>query len=388
MPIKLIIAQSNLTLMGGAERVLLKIAQHYNAKIYTAEYEPNNTFKEFKDLDVQAIGRNRLLKLLPYGRISQGLNYGLAFYNLKLREDYDVINAHMAPSHWIRNRNERVLWYCHTPLRDVYDLYEYRLSLKKPYQKPIYKIGINAIRMIDQSIVKNIEFIFANSKNTESRIAKYYGRKDAEVLNGGINYKEFRNNGDYKYFLYPSRISPNKRQEYAISSFRKFRAGLNAKEKDRYKLIICGAVSKDKAFQEYYKKIKEEVRKTQDVQIITGASEKKLAELYSKATAVLYPPLNEDYGLVPLEAMASWKPVIAVNEGGPKETVLHGKTGFLVNSENEMAEKMKYIAEHPSIASDIGKNGRKHVEKNYSWEVFFKKFDKKLQEIKKGKTEK
>ena len=385
MPIKLIIAQSNLTLMGGAERVLLKIAQRYNAKIYTAEYEPNNTFEEFKYLDVQTIGRNSWLKLLPYGRISQGLNYGLAFYNLKLKEDYDVINAHMAPSHWIRNKNERVLWYCHTPLRDVYDLYEYRLSLKKPYQRPVYKIGINAIRRIDQNIVKKIEFIFANSKNTESRIVKYYGRKDAEVLNGGINYKEFKNNGDYKYFIYPSRISPNKRQEYAISAFKKFRAKLSAKEKDKYKLIICGAVSKDKAFQEYYKKIKEEVRKTRNIQIITDASEKKLALLYSRATAVLYPPLNEDYGLVPLEAMASEKPVIAVNEGGPKETVVHGKTGFLVNSEDEMAEKMKYITEHPSIANNIGRNGRKRVEENYSWEVFFKKFDKKLQEIKKRK---
>ena len=56
--------------------------------------------------------------MMPYGRVSQGLNYGLSFYNFKIKEDYDVINAHIAPSHWIRNRNERVLWYVHTPLRD------------------------------------------------------------------------------------------------------------------------------------------------------------------------------------------------------------------------------------------------------------------------------
>ncbi|MEM3245951.1 MAG: hypothetical protein QXN16_04240, partial [Candidatus Micrarchaeaceae archaeon] len=82
------IAQSNLTLYGGAERVILKIAQHYHAKIYTAEYNPDTTFPEFKDLDIIVVGSNKLKKILPYGRVMQGLNYGLSFYNLKL-EDYD-----------------------------------------------------------------------------------------------------------------------------------------------------------------------------------------------------------------------------------------------------------------------------------------------------------
>ena len=62
--------------------------------------------------------------------------------------------------------------------------------------------------------------------------------------------------------------------------------------------------------------------------------------MYSKCTAVLYPPLNEDYGLVPLEAMASGKPIIAANEGGPKETIADNKTGILVNSAEEMANAM------------------------------------------------
>ncbi len=59
---KLVITQANLTLKGGAERVLLKIAQHYDAKIYTAEYDPAKTFEGFEDADVEAIGRQGLLK--------------------------------------------------------------------------------------------------------------------------------------------------------------------------------------------------------------------------------------------------------------------------------------------------------------------------------------
>ena len=106
---------------GGAEDSAALQGEYLHRRV-----RKDNTFEEFKDLDVNVIGKGIHLQALPYGRVSQGLNYGLSFYNLKLKEDYDVINAHMAPSHWIRNRNERVLWYVHTPFRDVYDLYEFR----------------------------------------------------------------------------------------------------------------------------------------------------------------------------------------------------------------------------------------------------------------------
>lgn len=237
---KLVITQANLTLKGGAERVLLKIAQHYDAKIYTAEYDPAKTFEGFEDADVEAIGRQGLLKKLPYGRASQGLNYGLSFYNFRIKDDYDVINAHIAPSHWIRRNNERVLWYCHTPLRDIYDLYNYRLAMKRLHEKPMHIIGAKAVRMLDQGVVRNIEKILTNSYNTRSRVIKYYGRRDASVLGGGIDCKEYKNDGDKKYFFYPSRISPNKRQEYAIRAFNHFKRQVKG-----YKLVIAGSVSHD-----------------------------------------------------------------------------------------------------------------------------------------------
>jgi len=373
------ITQANLTLYGGAERVILKIAQHYHAKIYTAEYNPDTTFPEFRDLDVITIGSfSKLKKILPYGRVMQGLNYGLGFYNLKL-DDYDVINAHIAPSHWIRNKNEKVLWYCHTPLRDIYDLYSFRLSLKKWYQKPVYVLGAKIAKKIDQKEVKRIEFIFANSENVKRRISKYYGREDAVVLNGGIEYEKYANLGDDKYFFYPSRISPNKRQDFALRAFEIFK-----KQNKGYRLILTGAVSKDKAFEDYYNKIKKEAKKIGDIEIFDNISDEKQRELYSKATAVLYTPLNEDYGLVPLEAMASGKPVIAVNEGGPKETIENNKTGFLINDEKEMAAKMAFIAEHPKIAEDMGKRGIERIKKKYSWSRFFNEFDKGLRKVMKA----
>jgi glycosyltransferase involved in cell wall biosynthesis len=376
--LKLIITQANLTLKGGAERVVLKIAQHYKAKIYTAEYDPKNTFEGFRDLDIEVIGKQGMLKAMPYGRASQGLNYGLSFYGLRLRDDYDVINPHMAPSHWIRKNNPRVLWYCHTPLRDVYDLYHYRLSLKKLHEKPVHIIGTRFVKMIDQGVVRDIERIVANSYNVRSRIIKYYGRKDATVLGGGIEYKDFRKGEDEKYFLYPSRISPNKRQDFAIRAFANFKRDVKG-----YKLIIVGPVSQDKFYQSYYSKISALGNAIGNVEIITQVNDSTLNKLYSNCTAVLYPPLNEDYGLVPLEAMASYKPVIAVNDGGMRETIDDRKNGILINSIEEMSSAMKEVAENPHFAKELGKNGRDNVVKHYSWNRFFKEYDKILAQVKK-----
>jgi len=67
MPAKLIITQPNLTLKGGAERVVLKIAEHYNAKIYTCEYSPDKTFSRFKDIDIKVIGKSSFINLAMEG---------------------------------------------------------------------------------------------------------------------------------------------------------------------------------------------------------------------------------------------------------------------------------------------------------------------------------
>ena len=372
---RLAIAQSNLTLMGGAELVLLRIAQHYNPVIYTAEYDRKGTFPEFREFDIRLVSRGHISALLPYSRASQGIDYGLSFYNYRIREDYDVINAHLAPSHWIRNNNDRLLWYCHTPLRDIYDLYEYRMSMRKPYQRPLYRVGAHFVRGMDREVVSRIESIFANSSNTRSRILKYYNR-DAAVLNGGVDFENYTDDGDGKYFLYPSRFSPNKRQEYALEAFRMFK-----KKVKGYSLVLCGGLSRDAFYYSYYKKIVDMATKVGSVRMLPNVSEGRLLRLYSRATAVLYSPVNEDYGLVPLQAMASRKPVISVNEGGPREVIKNGINGFLVDSPGGMAKRMLEVAGDAAVSGAMGRRGLETVRKKYSWRAFFRVFDKEVRRL-------
>lgn len=361
--------QPYLLLRGGAERVILKIAQHYDAKIYTTEFNKEGTFQEFGNADVEVISRDvPLADKLPY-RAAQGLRYGYSFYNLTIKEDYDVINAHISPSEWSRHKNRRVLWYCHTPPREVYDLYYERMKNRSYKDKVLYAAFANAYKLMSGRIVKNIEAIATNSRNTRNRIMKYFDR-DATVVNPGIDYEDYSNKGDGNFFIYPSRIVPTKRQDYVIDAFARYQK--RTKDYSR-KLYIVGALSQDKEHLAYFEKLKK--MRVRNVFFKTNIEDKVLIDMYARSTAVLFAALNEDFGYVPLDAMASGKPIISVNDGGPKETVLNGRTGFLVGSNEGMAERMAFVAEHPKLAEKMGKEGRRHVEKHYSWQAFFRKFD-------------
>ncbi len=351
---------------GGAERVMLKIAQHYDAKIYVHLYDPDATFPEFKDTDINVIGKRSSHRK---GKAASAIIYGTSFYSMKLREDYDLINAHMSPSEWIRNKNPHVLWYCHTPPRIIYDEEISAIKRRSPAKRIAYAPLALVYKMVENRIASKIEGIAANSMNTHDRLKRYLGL-ESKVINPSIDARGFRDRGDDRYFLYPSRIAEEKRQDYAIRAFRRF----SEMSKKRYKLIIAGSLSKRHAeFSEYYERIRHSAGR--DVSFVINPDDDEMKELYSRCTAVLYPPINEDFGIVPLEAMASRKPVIALDEGGPRETIREKETGFLVRSEESMAKHMLHITKNESEADRMGRNGRKLVEKEYTWGAFFKKFD-------------
>ncbi len=378
---KLIILQPYLNIKGGAERVILEIARHYNAKILTMEYNKNTTYSEFSECDIQLIGKKvPLSELLPY-RASQGLRYGYNFYNFKIKEEYDVLNSHISPSEWIRHKNTNVLWYCHTPPREVYDLYSTRMKNRTQKEKILYSSMAHIYRLIAKRTVKKIENIATNSKNTSTRIEKYFSRSST-IIPPGIEYSNYENKSDEHFFFYPSRFIINKQQDYVIRAFKVF---CSKRKDNKYSLILAGTLSNDPEhlkYMEYLKTLSSGLR----VKILTNVDEERLRNLYSTASAVLFAAKNEDYGLVPLEAMASSKPIIALNDGGPTETVIDGKTGYLINSELEMAEKMFILSKNPTLSEALGKAGRKHIIKNYSWKSFFKKLDILLEKTKNSNT--
>jgi glycosyltransferase involved in cell wall biosynthesis len=145
-----------------------------------------------------------------------------------------------------------------------------------------------------------------------------------------------------------------------------------------YKLVIAGCPD-DK---EYFEKIKNMAAVDSDIEIIKALEDEQLIKLYQNCYAVLFTAKNEDWGIVPLEAMACGKPVIAVNEGGVKESIINNKTGFLVEAIPEkICEKMLLLTNNPHLTKKMGEMGIKHSVK-FDWSFFTKKFEDILMEIK------
>jgi glycosyltransferase involved in cell wall biosynthesis len=205
------------------------------------------------------------------------------------------------------------------------------------------------------------------------------------VLYPGVEHENFTCRAYERFFFYPSRIVPEKELEYAIEAFKLFASRQNAKAGSAkpgsgdWKLIIAGSLSKRPEHLNYLKKLQGLC--TKDITIETNVSEERLLDLYSRCYATLFTPVDEDYGLIPLESMASSKPCIARNEGGPRETIIDGRDGFLVNSIFEMADRMERLSNNEELCASLGKSGRAKVIRDFSWERFLKRFGEKAEEV-------
>jgi len=342
----MIICHPYLTSKGGGERVVVKIAERFDSPVYVCEYNKKNLWKEHQNLDVHVLESFR----------PTFFGYRYAFGSLKL--DADVVAAVGHPSQWARRKNSPMLWYCCFPP-----------YIKKEMMK--YPV-LPGMKFAEKRIIDKIEYVFAVSDFIKQKLWEYY-QKDSEVLYPGCDVKKYYSKKYEPYFLYHSSIHPRKRFEYAIEAVHKVR-----KKYPDFKLKISGFP----ADREYINRLKSKLGNAGEM--VENPSDKEMYELFANAYACLYSPMIEDFGIVPTEYMSASKAVIAVNEGGPRETIVNGRTGFLVNSVDEMAKRMVQLIESPSLAKKMGKSGRKRAEKNVSWDMFLKRFGEVYEELKQG----
>ena len=112
------------------------------------------------------------------------------------------------------------------------------------------------------------------------------------------------------------------------------------------------------------------------VTFLRSFSDQQKLTLFKKSSCLIYTPTNEHFGIVPIEAMYMRRPVIAVNTGGPLETVLHGETGYLCEpNEDAFSDAMLNIVKEPGVVEEFGQEGHAHVKKNFSFDAFSRNLD-------------
>ncbi len=315
--------------IGGGEQVAAALASCLSADLITTEC------KETSLPDAYGIPIHSLGTIIPVPVLKQ-ISASWRFSHTDLTGSYDffIFSGNWAP-HASKLHHPNI-WYCHTPVRALYDLaglFEQRLPF---FIRPLYRIWAEHQRLIDQQAVACIDTIITNSHNTAARIRRFHGC-EARVVYPPVDLNRFSFQESGNFWLAVNRLYPEKRLELQIDSFRLL--------PEESLVIVGGAGSGDHAIR-YASKIMENL--PSNVKVLGSVSSKELTELYGTCRGLICTAIDEDFGITPLEAMASGKPVIAVDEGGFRETVIHGKTGLLIEpTVQAIIEAVRIIGDDP-----------------------------------------
>jgi glycosyltransferase involved in cell wall biosynthesis len=308
---KVALVHDYLNQMGGAERVVLALHEIFpDAPIYTSIYAPERVDAAFQKMDIRTSFMQRLplvkkhhQPFLPF--------YPFAMERLDLR-GYDlVLSSSSAFGKGVITRPETMhICYCHTPMRWCwnYDEYVKREQLGR-ISRSILPFFITGLRVWDQTSAMRVDHFIANSPAVAERIQKYY-RRVAVVIPPPVEADRFTFDPTIRpeeYFLIVSRFMPYKRIDLAIAACNLLRLPLviigNGRDEKRLKSIAGSTI-----------------------RFMGRLSDAEVLYYYAHCRAFILPG-EEDFGITPLEAQASGRPVIAYRAGGALASVIDGVTG-------------------------------------------------------------
>jgi len=291
----------------------------------------------------------------PYKILDSVLSWKLIDLTESNGEKIDLIISTKFPSYVVNHPNH-VTWLFHQH-RPAYDLWNFSKN-----DLAIHTQG-NYVRQkiieLDNNVLKKVKKLYTLSKTVSQRLIKY-NKIESEPLYAPVkNAKKFHNKEYGDYILFPSRISPVKRQDLLVESLKYVKQDVKCK--------IIGFESHKKWLDE---KIKGK-KYADKIELVTNVSDDELIDLYSKALAVVFIPREEDYGFITLEAFLSRKPVLTASDsGGPLEFVTDAKNGFIVEpNPKKIAEGLDRFYEDSEKTKQMGVNGFKtYQELNLSWD--------------------
>ncbi|GKZ14327.1 glycosyl transferase family 1 [Haladaptatus sp. T7] len=303
--------------MGGGERFAIEAARVLDAPIYTMYVAGDVSVPD--DVTIVPIRQEKYTRGLS-GRLLEWKNEGMnPLETLSVAVDltdahdelaaYDVLleSAPLSKS-YVPPVEQTVLHYPHSPPRWLYDLFRERLSeFDYPGVGFALKGYAKAWRTLDKEGNEYVDRFVANSELVRDRIQRYYDREAAVVYPPVTG--DWRNEGDDGYFVTWSRLAPEKRIDLIVDAF----AGLEER------LLVVGDG-------EERERLERKARGLENVELRGYVP--NVENIVSRATAVVYAPKNEDFGLVGAEALTAGKPLIGVNEGYTRHQVVEGRTGI------------------------------------------------------------
>jgi len=355
---KIALAHEFLTQYGGAERTIEAIAEIFTeAPIYTAKYDRKkipSSINNRKIIYPKRLGNKiseKLFFLLRMPTIFEEFDF----------RDYDIVIS--SGTTWnkgiLTKPDQMHITYIHTPPRFLYKYSQEGTKWQKPPFKPFYSYLVNFLRLWDYVAAQRPDYIVTNSETTRKRIKKFYGR-DAKIIYPPVevNFKseDGLKKAESPYFLAIGRLSKYKNFDLLIKTFNKI----------KYPLVIAGTGIEEKKLKSIagsnitFKKVSDEEKN----------------KLLDGCLGLINPVVDEDFGIVPVEAMAHGKPVLAHKSGGHLETIIEGETGLFFEKDNvdSLSEKLLDFEQMIKNNKFDHEKIKSHAQK-YSKERFKKEFE-------------
>jgi len=321
MSSKVAIVHDWLVSMRGGERVLESLCRIYpTAHIYTLRYNRDGVTPELAARDVRPSFIDGLVSKLPLGRTdfrAALLLFPLAVESFQLR-GYDLVisSSHAVAKGALAPASALHVSYVHSPMRYIWEA-EGDYGARAPggrLGRIAFNLAAHYLRMWDVTSTMRVDAMVANSRYTQARIKRCYGRV-APVIVPPVNTDRFALIPDpappdeRSMYLCVSALVPYKRVELAVRAF----AGRPAR------LVIVGDGAE---------RARLAALAGANVEFRSRVSDQELDRLLTECRAVIHPALD-DFGIVAVEALAAGRPVIAFAEGGTTDVVTDGETGVL-----------------------------------------------------------
>lgn len=297
-----------LTGMRGGERVLEALCKLFpSADIYTHVYNPDL----ISDVIKQHTIRTTFIQKLPWAL--HWYNSYLPLMPLALEQidlrGYDlVISSESGPAKGVITEPQALhICYCHSPMRYLWDQYFRYLEGRGPLTRTIMRLTFHYLRVYDCASSHRVEKFIANSKYVASRIQQYW-RREAEVIYPPVDINRFSlSNKNDGFYLWLGKVVRYKKPDLAVEAFNK-----NGKQ-----LVVIGEGEQ----------LGVVMRMARKNITFLGAVDDTTVTRYLQCCKALVFPGVEDFGIVPVEAMACGKPVIAFGRGGACESMIEDQTG-------------------------------------------------------------
>jgi glycosyltransferase involved in cell wall biosynthesis len=344
---KIAIVHDYLKEYGGAEKMVEALLEIWpNAPVYTTVFLPEFAGPHRSSVEKWNVKTSFLQKIPFKAKLISLFRFTapIVFSMMDLTK-YDVVivssaGTYTSPNFIRMNKKATLICYYHTPPRYLYGYpvaNDWKNNIARRMLLVLGQIPMFFLRILDKKAAQIPKYLIANSKEVAGRIKRFYNR-DSTVIYPPVEIPKIDSAiKKENYYLIGGRVSRHKGHDIAIKAFTKLDLPLK----------VFGGTFASYGLDQFKKDAGD------NVEFLGEVSEEEKWNLMKKAKGFIFPSEQEDFGIIPVEAMAAGTPVIALAQGGPLETIVEGTTGLFFNERTPESlmgavrkfEKMKFNSE-------------------------------------------